>query len=585
MAVQARPAGLGEGLDAQALALVFHGTSDAVVTVDAAGRVRAANRAALELFGYRAFEELVDRPVWRLLPPASQRRRGFLRACLGARRHDGADAPLRLRARRRDGSSFCATLRVIDFELDGRRYVTAFVRRKEAEPSPDDKLHRALHYDLATGLPNRRAFETHLAQLFQHLGGTDRFLLVEFGIDSMRDINSTFGQQIGDRVIAEAGRRLKFNLAPYEFLARSSADRFSAILRLGPRARAEATLKSLENRLADALSAPFDLDGGRAGISITAGAVEVPALADSAESAAKAAEMAFFEAKANRRGGAHLLVRADLERVSRTAALVHRMREAIQAGEFFALFQPKIDLVSGRCQAAEALARWRAPDGRVLLPDLFIPVAERADLVEGIGRFMLLESIAAARAWQDDPALRGLKVAVNVSPRQLERPNFVPFVADSLTGLDLDPGLLELEITETALMRDPDRMRAKLTALMDMGLSIAIDDFGIGNSSLGILARMPASRAKLDHSFLTDVLRSRRRTKLLGNAINLAKDLGLAVTVEGVETEAILAFLRGTRCDEVQGFLFSKPVGRADFEAFARRWNGALDPAGARARA
>ena len=203
-------------------------------------------------------------------------------------------------------------------------------------------------------------------------------------------------------------------------------------------------------------------------------------------------------------------------------------------------------------------------------PGQFIPVAESADLIEGIGRFIFLEACAAVQEWKRDPVLSKVKLAVNISPKQLERGNFVDFVKRSLETFDISPSSLEFEITETTLTRNPKVAFAAVAALQKMGISIAIDDFGTGNSSLGMLRDVMATRAKVDRSFLTGVPYDDKSNRLLNNIINLMRDMNLQVTVEGIETSEVAEYVKSLPCAEAQGYYYSRPLEKTAFEQFVQ---------------
>ena len=240
------------------------------------------------------------------------------------------------------------------------------------------------------------------------------------------------------------------------------------------------------------------------------------------------------------------------------ARLVSELREAVQRGEFYVVYQPQLDIRTRKVVGLEALARWHRPDGRSVGPDEFIPMLEDMDLIKDVGNFVLKEACKHARAWSSRRG-REVRIAVNVSPLQLEDVDFVETVRRMLEQYDLAPSRLELEVTEGTLMRQDTRCRTALRQLRDLGVRIALDDFGTGYAALAYLREFSLDVIKIDRSFVTHLTTDHRARVLVGTIINLARQLGMQVLAEGVETSHQLAYLRERGCDACQGYLFGRP--------------------------
>ncbi|MDW3204148.1 MAG: EAL domain-containing protein [Alphaproteobacteria bacterium] len=566
--------------DLQRLEAIFLNTHDSIITIDSNSTIVAINSVTLDIFGYEQEAELIGQPIEVLMNDvhASRHHRYIADEVSGARR--GTLGKLRrIRARKRDGTIFPVDIHIADYEFEGQRFFVGCIRDMSQVQEHEDRVHKSLFYDQLTGLPNRETLDRSLASILDpSVRESSRFLMMEIGIDQMRAINTTFGMGDGNTVIRLVGQRLEQALVPCEFFGRGNGDRFTALFEIPASKTADTVALDTFRKMQRALSAPFEFGGARVSISVTAGGLEIPLLATDPSLAVRYADMAYYEAKNLHRGEVYLLTPDDVARVMQTSALVHQIREALQMQEFFPVFQPKIDLETGRCSAAECLIRWRTQEGNMISPALFIPVAESADLIEGIGRFIFLESCAAVQEWKADPVLSQVKLAVNISPKQLERDNFVEFVRRSLETFDIPASSLEFEITETTLANNPKITFAAVEELSRMGICIAIDDFGTGQSSLGMLREVCASRAKVDRAFLAGVPEDEKSNRMLRNIVNLMRDMNLAVTVEGIETREVAEYVRTLRCSEGQGFYFAKPMDKVDFEDFVRDTNAAASP-------
>ena len=554
---------------------IFHNAHDGIICIDRHSRIVFVNRAICAMFGYADGAALMGQPVEILMNDHQAAHHGSY-----VRRHlAGEPVPImnrlrRLRARHADGHLFPVDIHVAQVRIEDEPFYVAFMRDMSDVVAQEQEVHRLLYYDSLTGLPNLRSAEQYLDGYFQ-AGQQDSLLMAVLDIDHMRLIISTFGFEIADGVFKAVGVRLREALRDAPFFGRLTGDQYTALFEGVDPAAAHETAAAVHGRISEALSYPVDAGTARVTVSVTAGFVTVPDLAATTSLALKHGDMALAEAKRRNRGGFLLLTADKLSELSENATLAHQMRDALQMHEFFVVIQPKIDLKTGMCTAGECLIRWRRQDGSFVPPDRFIPIAEQADLISNIGQFVYREACGFLRQWRRNGNCAGCKLAVNLSPKQLEQPGFVDAALEALALLEVPASSLEFEVMETALAASPDSAIAMLQDLRAAGFEIALDDFGTGYSSLAALRFLPIDRVKLDRSFLRDFESNNESFAVVKHTIALARDLGLKVTVEGVETEITASALSLLGVDEAQGYFYSKPLPVPEFELFTRTRNSA----------
>ncbi|MCM3265682.1 EAL domain-containing protein [Streptomyces thermoviolaceus] len=439
------------------------------------------------------------------------------------------------------------------------------------------RLRHARLHDPVTRLPNRTMFLERLAQALEAesaaSGTSGRIGLCHLDLDGFKAVNDTLGHRTGDRLLAAVARRLTgcadraaCGRGGAPLVARLGGDEF-ALLVEGSTGTEQ--LADLAESVLTALQEPFEIDGRKLSVSASIGVVERQAAGTTATALMQAADTTLYWAKADGRArwtlfdperNAHLMARQ---------ALVSTLRPAVERGEFTLEYQPLVGLADGRLRGVEALVRWRHPQFGVLAPNRFIALAEEDGSIVPLGRWVLATACRQARDWQlahpDEPPIF---VSVNVAVRQVWDSDLVADVAEVLTRTQLPPGLLQLELTESAVMGSAGRPLEALRALSDMGVRIAIDDFGTGYSNLAYLSRLPVSALKLDGSFVRGFQRlagaaqppSPADEVIVEAMIQLAHRLGLTVTAECVETDDQASRLRRIGCDTGQGWLYSRPV-------------------------
>jgi diguanylate cyclase (GGDEF)-like protein len=424
--------------------------------------------------------------------------------------------------------------------------------------------HQALH-DALTGLPNRVLALDRVEQMLARARRRQQPVAALYvDVDGFKDVNDSFGHAAGDELLRIVARRLESVVREGDTAARLGGDEFVVLvegstLDSGPELVAE--------RLLEVLREPYDMRGeiGRE-ISLTASIGIAFGQRGSADELLRDADIALYEAKAAGRNR-QVLFRSDMQTALQDRLTVQMdLVEALERRQLFLLYQPTFDLQSERVIGVEALIRWRHPTRGVLAPADFIPIAESSGLIVPIGRWVLQEACRQAAAWH----ARGqhLGMSVNVSARQLDTDELLDDVRRSLEEHGLDPATLTLEITETALMRDPEATAARLRLLKRLGVRIAIDDFGTGYSSLAYLRQFPADALKIDRSFIGNIAASKQSAALIRTLVQLGKTLEIETLAEGIEDQVQLKALQRERCDQGQGFLFSRPLDVEAIEAF-----------------
>jgi len=419
--------------------------------------------------------------------------------------------------------------------------------------------HQAQH-DVLTDLPNRLLLNDRLTQAMALARRHKNKLAVLFlDLDRFKHINDSLGHDIGDRLLQAVAHRLLGCVRGSDTVSRHGGDEFIVLLPQVRRARDAAV--SAEKILV-ALGAPHRIKQHDLHLTASMGIATYPADGADAETLTKHADLALLHAK-ERGGNSYRFFKAGMNaRAIERQFLEHGLRRALARNEFVLHFQPQVSLKTGAIIAAEALVRWRHPQRGLVPPEQFVPIAEDCGLIVPIGRWVLHEACRQARVWQQDPNLRPIRIAVNISTAQLRDRDFVAAVRDTLTTTGLAPRYLELELTESVLMQDSRSMTAQLQALKRMGVQLALDDFGTGYASLTCLKRFPIGRLKIDHSFVRDCAYD---VGLVRAMISMGTSLGMRVVAEGIETRQQRAFLQQEGCPEGQGYYFSRPLPAEEF--------------------
>ena len=435
------------------------------------------------------------------------------------------------------------------------------VRRGAAElQASEAQAHHLAFHDTLTGLPNRALFDDRLErQLSEARRSTERKIALHYiDLDRFKFVNDTLGHPAGDELIRELARRLTRTVRDCDTVARIGGDEF-AIIQTGITSVADA--ERLCERILQTVRAPVDVLGTQVFFGVSVGVALAPADAVDKIELTRKADIALYRAKAAGRGR-HAIFNDDMDASIRQRRMIERdLRAALRTGEQLEIYyQPLYAADTKNVTGVEALVRWRHPVDGIRSPAIFIPVAEESGLIELLGDWVLKQASSTAARWPIE------KLAVNVSAVQLRNPKFASRVLEILAETGLEADRLELEITETALMESAEQCEPNIRALRAAGVRIALDDFGTGYSSLSHLHHFQVDRVKIDRSFVNTVSHDQDTNPIIQAIVDLAKATGLKVTAEGVETEEQSKFLSGIGCNELQGYLLSRPVPEGDID-------------------
>ncbi|SEO39250.1 PAS domain S-box-containing protein/diguanylate cyclase (GGDEF) domain-containing protein [Methylobacterium sp. ap11] len=485
----------------------------------------------------------------------------------------GADEDLEVpeaQLRRADGTLVPVEVirRVIDFA--GRPHAAMAVRDLRARKRAEARIAYLAHHDALTGAPNRASFNDRLVQEIALAQAAGRPLAVLCAdLDRFKEVNDLFGHAAGDALLRSVCAAITGVLAPGQMLARLGGDEFAVLAPNLDAAGAEALGEAILAALRQAETGPA---GAIAAASL--GLAVYPHDGDDAETLMVQADTALYRAKQEGRGRLRFYEARMGVQVRERRQIEHDLRHAVERGELRVVYQPQTRIDSGEAVGFEALLRWHHPERGTVPPNLFIPIAEETGSILAIGEWVLRETCREAASW-DKP----LRIAVNVSAVQLHSPGFAELVHEILFATGLSPARLELEITETALIRDLPRALATLRRIKALGVRIAMDDFGTGYSSLSNLRAFPFDKIKIDASFTRSVDSSEQAATIVRTVLGLGRGLGLPVLAEGVETSAELAFLGAEACQEAQGYLIGRPGPIGGFQHLTAEPDAAEDAA------
>jgi len=424
-------------------------------------------------------------------------------------------------------------------------------------------------HDALTDLPNRTLLHDRLQQVLHHApppqpgGDSASVALLLMDLDRFKEINDTFGHHHGDQLLRQVGGRLCAALRATDTVARLGGDEFAVLL---PATDAQGA-GAVAGTLVRTLEEPFILEGYSVSIGASIGIALAPEHGQDATTLLRRADVAMYTAKRATSGYAVYIAAQDQYSPERLG-LVGELRRAIEQDQLVLYYQPKVYLRTGRLDSVEALVRWQHPVRGIVPPDQFIPLAEHTGLITSLSHWVLTAALRQCRAWRD--AGLGIRVAVNLSARLLQDEHLVDSIVELLQTWGVTPDLLQVEVTESAVMADPTRALQILTRLHDMGIRIAIDDFGTGYSSLAYLKKLPADEIKIDKSFVRDMNGNADDVTIARSVIDLGHNLGLSVVAEGVEDRVVWDQLVEMGCDLAQGYYLSRPIPAAALASWVR---------------
>ena len=549
-----------QAISVAVLARAYEQSHEAILVTDAQNRIVAANGALCRLSGYSLDEILGKNPdilASRKTPPQTHL---AIRKALQARDFWEGE----IDDQRKDGSTFTRWLKIAAIRgANGQieNYVANF-SEPDADTEAADRLAYLAYHDPLTNLPNRLAFESQLGQALRLCERENHQLaLMVIDLDNFKNINDTLGHHIGDELLQQVAQRLSESVRGSDLVARLGGDEFVVVLPEVESALTAARVASkIQSNLADSYRVTdhvlyatpsigislFPIDGGDAGTLLRN--------ADAAMYHAKSAgrnNHQFYTARMNEAAGERLQMENELRRAISAIAPHHC--------EFALHFQPQIETASGRVVGIEALLRWNNPLFGQVSPLRFIGIAEETGLIQPLGDWVIWETCRLTRNLRSQ-GLADVRVAINISAQQLRHDNLLLLIRGAMSCYDLSPADIELEITESTAMQNPEVTLSILDQLAAMGIKLAIDDFGTGYSSLSYLKHLPIHRLKLDRSFVTDIETDPNDAAICTATIALGLSLGLELVAEGVETQAQRDFLTRLNCDVLQGYLFRKPL-------------------------
>ena len=546
------------------LQAILDKAADAILTIASDGTLLSANAAAGRLFGH-APEQMAGLPLARLLPRAADHDPAvLLRAIAAGASHEHQMDGQRGGDHGAPSALFPLAISVSEVDLPDEHLFVAILHDLTEQQRAQRHIHKLAHHDPLTGLDNRLSLNLRLDLLLaqtRRSGGAAAVLFID--LDHFKKINDTHGHQTGDLLLQAVARRLQELLREVDTIARLGGDEF-IVVTSGSVTPDEAS--AIAVRIVDALAAPYHLQGTTVHSGASVGVAMFPADGDDASTLLRHADTAMYAAKSQGRGNFQFFSGAMNAATHERLLLESRLWLALEQQEFELYLQPQIRLSDRAVIGAEALLRWHHPELGMVAPDRFIPIAEESGLILPLGDWVLRRAFALLGAWRAQ-GLGQLRIAVNLSARQCHGAGLLPLLDSLLADSGIDAALLELEITESAAMQDPERSRTLLRELRARGIKVAIDDFGTGYSSLSYLKLFEIDRIKIDRGFVKDIETDPNDAVIVAATIALAHTLGLSVTAEGVETQAQCDFLRAKQCEEAQGYLFARPMPAGAFEA------------------
>jgi len=542
---------------------------EAFIISDEAGRIVMVNAQTEKLFGYTR-EELLGQTVEMLVPERA-------RSAHAAYRESYRDSPVvrdmgargDLQAVRRDGTEFPVDISLGPLRTGNGLLVISAVRdiseRKEFESRI---LHQATH-DALTGLPNRGLFSELVARAMTRATRSEKLLAVLFlDLDGFKNINDTLGHEAGDELLKEVASRLLGVLRQDDVVGRQGGDEFTLLLQ---GVSVVQDVMQIAEKMLTAVAVPFHLGSQQMHVTASIGITVFPFDDTDVGSLLRNADTAMYQAKEDGKNCFRFYTASMNAAMRERMEIENGLRVALEQGQFSLHYQPQTVIESGAVVGVEALLRWNHPEQGMISPARFIPVAEESSLIVPIGEWVMRTACQQAMRWRE-MGLPQMKVAVNLSARQFRQPDLLEMIGRILeeTGLDPRSGMLELELTESMVMRNVEESVVTLNRLHQMGLQLSIDDFGTGYSSLSYLKRFPINTLKIDQSFVRDITTDPDDAAIAAAIVGLAHSLKLNVIAEGVETREQLDFLRAIACNEAQGYYFSRPLPPDALEKFLR---------------
>lgn len=553
---------------------VLENLTEGVIIINPDCQVENLNPAALKMFGY-SLEEASGMSFYKFAENEDHLEEACTNLLSGMSQT--------FSARRKNGDIFPMLLSVKSFQHGGDTLLAAVVQDISEQKAYEDSLAVMAYYDPLTGLPNRRLFHDRLTQALAQAERHGKLLAIFFlDLDRFKNINDTLGHETGDHLLQAVADRLTSVVRKCDTVARLGGDEFTVLL------DEISTVQEAEyvaQKIIESFGKPFNVGNLELFTTTSIGITLFPHDALDIDTLVKNADSAMYQAKQEGRNNYQLYALEMNATAAEQLQMENSLRKAISQNELLLYYQPQVqfhysaegEYVSGEIIGAEALIRWQHPELGLVSPDLFIPLAEESGLIIPIGEWLMQTACAQNKLWQAS-GLPPMRTSVNLSPRQLQDPKLVSQISQLLESSCLDPRLLELEITESMILHDTDKVIDTLHEIKKMGIHISIDDFGTGHSSLSNLQRLPVDTVKIDKSFICNITSDKGNAAIALAVMGMARGMGLRVIAEGVETEEQMQYLFSHQCEIMQGYYFSEPIPADEFEALVLNDLNARNP-------
>lgn len=548
------------------LRAIFQSTNvTALISTDAMGNLVTWNPGAEKIFGYSE-KEILGQPVSRLVPEQfKEAHNAGLNRAANTRVYHIIGKTVEMTGLHKDGREFPLTLSLGVWDVGAQKYFSAVINDITERKQAEKKIHQLAYTDPYTGMPNEAFF---LERLNENIDQNNQGFVASVELSGIGDIIGTFGLEAAELIIYQTGKRLREQLNSQSVVARTG-ERLFKIVFISNDPSEVVHLAAIANRFFQIACDSFELMGSSVFVNVSMGVSIIDPRESTAKSILTDVEISHHEAKNSITSSLVFFEKSIKKQLVRSTQIVARLHSAIENKEFQLYYQPQFNLKTNTIIGCEALIRWPEKTQGWISPAEFIPIAEKSGRIEEITTWTVDEASRAAASWIAETGLK-LRVGVNISAEELDSQEFLHYVTKFIETSKLPPELLEIEITETAIMKDVAMATSNLRKIHDMGISIAIDDFGTGQASLAYLKNFPINRLKIDQSFVKSALTNKTDQHIIASIVNLAHLLDMEVIAEGVEVEEHIALLVALGCDDVQGFYLARPMPEDQFVKFVK---------------
>ncbi|MGD6816644.1 EAL domain-containing protein [Metabacillus sp. 113a] len=534
---------------------VIESANDAIILADSKGEIISWNMGAQRMFGFEEAEILGKRLQLIIPDRFKEAHQKGMERYLSTGTAKVIGRTMELFGLNKQGTEFPIELSLASWKEEGKTFLSSIIRDITERKRNEEKINQMVYRDALTGLPNRLLFNDRLSSAIDQADETKHTLAVLFiDLDRFKNINDTLGHDSGDLLLIEVAARIQSAVGKSDTVCRQGGDEF--IILFPHATSSEATKKA--QKVIDLFHQSILVNGHELFVTPSIGIAMYPSDGKEIESLIKNADTAMYRVKEQGKNSFQFYAPIMNELISKKMKLETGLRKALQQKELKVVYQPQVEVKTGKLIGAEALLRWHHPEWGLISPAEFIPIAEETGLIIPIGEWVLREACFQNKSWQNN-GYPPLRIAVNISSLQFKQSNLVEKVSNILAHANLEPQYLELELTES-IIQDSEHAVMKMQQLRDMGIHLSIDDFGTGYSSLSYLKTFPINTLKIDQTFTRNIYTDPKDASLVDTIINMAHNLNLKVIAEGVETEEQLHFLQKKQCNEAQGYYFSRPI-------------------------